>query len=59
MDKKSKTRGPPKTAERPKGQAKEQSERFIETARALDVDETGRKFDAAFKKMASRKAVKP
>jgi hypothetical protein len=29
---------------------KEQFERFVETARALDVDETGKEFERAFKK---------
>ena len=35
---------------------KTQSERFIETARELGVDETGEKFDRAFKKLVP---VKP
>ena len=38
---------------------KEQSERFIETARKLDVDESGEKFESAFKKMVNQKSKVP
>ena len=34
--------------------AKEQSERFIETARELEVDETGAKFDGLINKIAQK-----
>jgi hypothetical protein len=37
-----------------KGTDKEQSERFIETARKLGVDESGKEFEEAFKKIAKR-----
>jgi hypothetical protein len=48
--------GAPKKAKpKPKLTDKEQSERFIETARKLGVDETGDKFDKAFQKIISQK----
>jgi len=37
---------------KPKISDKEQSERFKKTARELGVDETGKKFEEAFKKVS-------
>lgn len=37
----------------------EQSERFIQAARELEVDETGAEFERAFAKVAPPRAVKP
>jgi hypothetical protein len=37
---------------------KEQFKRFVETARELDVDETGKEFERAFKKVTAPKAAK-
>jgi len=39
-----------------KGTDKEQSERFIETARKLGVDESGEKFETAIRKIATPKS---
>jgi len=49
----------PKTRQtsKPKLSDKEQSERFIETARKLGVDETGEKFEKAFTAIARAKAA--
>ena len=38
---------------------KEQSARFVETARQLGADEDSRKFDKTFKKIVKPKAVRP
>jgi len=47
--------GAPKKAKpKPKLTDKEQSERFKETARKLGVDESGKKFEAAFKQVAPK-----
>ena len=35
-----------------RGESKAQAERFIETARAIGVDETGKEFDRALRKIA-------
>ena len=44
--------GAPKKAKpKPKLTDKEQSERFIEAARELGVDESGKKFEDSFKKI--------
>ena len=40
---------------KPKLTDKEQSERFIKAARELGVDETGKKFEEAFSKIARHK----
>ncbi|WP_157038853.1 hypothetical protein [Rhodopseudomonas palustris] len=53
MDKKPKARGPTKKAAKPKAKDEKQFERFIETARELDVDESGKSFDVAFRKIAT------
>jgi hypothetical protein len=37
----------------------EQSRRFVETARKLDADESGRKFAKAFKKVVPKKRIRP
>ncbi len=47
---------PKKKKAKPKLTDKEQSERFIEAARELDVDETGKTFESAFQKIVSRKS---
>jgi hypothetical protein len=46
---------PKKKKAKPKLTDKEQSERFIETARKLGADETGKKFDETFRKIVSNK----
>lgn len=61
MGLKSKTRSPPKkAAKKQRVQEKEQSERFIETARMLGADESGGPFEKTFKKIVStgRRAAK-
>ena len=50
MPQKSKTGRDPKKVEKPKDQ-KEQSARFIEAARKVGVDETGREFDSAIRRI--------
>ena len=42
----------------PKPDDPEQSKRFTETARELETDETGKKFERAFKKIAPAKGGK-
>ena len=46
---------PKKKKAKPKLTDKEQSERFIETARELGVDEGGREFERAFKQIVKIK----
>lgn len=46
----------PKKQAKPKG---EQSERFIKKARELEADETGEKFERAFKVLVPPKKTKP
>jgi hypothetical protein len=50
-------RGPPKAGDRSAEEAaqKEQSERFIEAARAVGVDESGKEFERALSKIAPAK----
>lgn len=51
-----KAAGPPKKAKpKPKLTDKEQSERFIETARSLGVDESGKEFERALKKIVPQR----
>jgi len=45
----------PKAKEVKEGADKEQSARFIETARALGADETGKSFNKAMKAIAPKK----
>jgi hypothetical protein len=45
-------------AKKPKPDDPEQSKRFIETAKALESDETGEAFERAFKKVVSTKTPK-
>jgi hypothetical protein len=45
----------PKAKPKPKLTDKEQSERFRETARELGVDESGKRFEGTFKKIALAK----
>ena len=52
---------PKRKKAKPKLTDKEQSERFIETARALGVDETGAPFEKTFKEIVTpkRRAANP
>lgn len=59
---------PKDTDQRPKGKPKskgrsatdkEQSARFIETARNIGVDETGKEFEQALKKIVPRRPFSP
>jgi hypothetical protein len=52
---KPKTRKPPGKAKAPKEDQKAQSERFVETARKLGVDESGQEFSRAIKKIIATK----
>lgn len=52
MDQKPKAGSPKKKAAKAKAKEKTQRERFIETARAIGVDETGKEFERAFGKVA-------
>jgi hypothetical protein len=45
--------------DRGESKQKAQSERFIETARAIGVDEAGKEFELALKKIAPTKYVAP
>jgi hypothetical protein len=54
MDKKPKA-GPDLRKDRGKGTEKSQAERFIETAQEIGVDETGKEFERAMKKIAPPK----
>jgi len=49
----------PKAKPKPKFTDKAQSERFIETARKLGIEETGEAFDRAFEKVAPPKRTIP
>ena len=49
---------PKKKKAKPKLTDKEQSERFIKTARGLGVDESGKSFEGAFKKIMDHRAPK-
>jgi hypothetical protein len=51
MGAKPKARPSASKAKKPKGTQKEQSARFIEAARAIGVDESGREFDRALSKI--------
>jgi hypothetical protein len=51
MGKKSKADGLAKKDTKPKEAKKTQSERFIEAARKIGVDESGREFQRAFRKI--------
>ncbi len=42
-------------SEKPKSDDAKQSERFMEAARKIEADESGKKFEQAFKKIAPRK----
>jgi hypothetical protein len=52
MPQKSKARASPRKTG--KASQKPQRERFIETARAIGVDETGKEFELALKKIARK-----
>jgi hypothetical protein len=41
-----------------KAQEKTQSERFIETARSIGVDESGREFDKALRRLVPRRPTR-
>jgi hypothetical protein len=59
MAAKPKTRGSGAKKKAPSKEQKEQSERFIETARKLGTDESGKSFDAAVSVLLrSSRAVK-
>ncbi len=49
---------PKKAKPKPKLTDKEQSERFIETARTLGVDETGKLFESAASRIMEPKTLK-
>lgn len=55
-----KTKSKDRSEERSKREAapKTQSERFIETARAIGVDEDGKEFDLALRKIIPRRSAK-
>jgi hypothetical protein len=55
MDQKPKASNPPGKRTKPKESQKEQSERFIETARKLGFDESGREFDSIIKKIVPKR----
>jgi hypothetical protein len=57
MGTKPKIRGPSKPRKKVAGKAEErpQRERFIETARAIGVDQTGREFERLFELVTSSK----
>lgn len=59
MDRKPKARGPTKrvtkTVKKTKVKEKPQSERFIEAARAIGVDESGGEFEVALRKIVQQK----
>jgi hypothetical protein len=40
----------------PRNTDKEQSERFIETARKLEADESGKRFERAFKRILPKRS---
>ena len=56
MREKPKARRSASAAQKPKETQKEQSARFIETARKIGVDETGNEFDRALQKITSQAA---
>lgn len=60
MDRKPKARSPAKKIKETKGEATEkpQRERFIEAARAIGVDETGKEFEIGLQKIAPPKGRK-
>lgn len=45
--------------EKPKPDDKEQSQRFLEAARSLEADESGRKFNEAVEKIATKQEKPP
>jgi hypothetical protein len=57
MATKPRTRGSPRKAQKPKASSKEKSqrERFIETARAVGVDESGGEFERAVTRLVKPK----
>jgi len=55
MGTKSKARSPARPKKKKLAKEKTQRERFIETARAIGVDETGREFEQLFSKAAPAK----
>jgi hypothetical protein len=60
MDRKPKTGSPAKRTAKKKTKEKEkpQSERFIEAARAIGIDETGKEFEAALRKIVTARSKK-
>ncbi len=55
MDKKPKARSPAKHATKTPEKEKTQRERFIEAARAIGVDETGKEFEAVLKMIVPKR----
>jgi hypothetical protein len=55
MGAKPQARGSPKQKTKKAAKAKTQKERFIEAARSIGVDETGKEFERLFKKIAPPK----
>jgi hypothetical protein len=58
MDRKPKARSPAKRPTKTKKAAREkpQRERFIEAARSIGVDETGREFESALKRIVQKRS---
>lgn len=48
-----------KRKRKPKLEDKEQSRRFVETARKLEADESGKAFEREFRKVVPAKVPKP
>lgn len=55
MSQKPKARGSKSKAKKPKETQEEQSARFIETARAIGVDESGKSFEKAIREIVPSK----
>jgi hypothetical protein len=55
MPQKSKARASARKAEKPKETQGAQSARFIETARKIGVDESGKEFESALKRVVQSK----
>jgi len=58
MRKKPKARNPAGKAKKPKETQKEQSARFVETARSIGVDESGREFENALARLVPRRPAR-
>lgn len=58
MAEKPKAKGAKVQTKAPKAPEKPQAEQFIEAARSIGVDETGREFERAIKKIVVRRSAK-